>query len=31
MWQKITIVGNLGSDPDMRYTASGVPVTRCYG
>ncbi|MFZ1267354.1 MAG: single-stranded DNA-binding protein, partial [Anaerolineae bacterium] len=27
MWQKITIVGNLGSDPDMRYTPSGVPVT----
>ncbi len=27
MWQKIVIVGNLGSDPDMRYTPSGVPVT----
>ena len=27
MWQKITIVGNLGSDPEMRYTPSGVPVT----
>jgi len=22
------IVGNLGSDPEMRYTPSGVPVTR---
>jgi single-strand DNA-binding protein len=28
MYQKITIVGNLGNDPEMRYTASGVPVTR---
>jgi single-strand DNA-binding protein len=28
MFQKITIVGNLGSDPEMRYTPSGVPVTR---
>ncbi|MCB0046805.1 MAG: single-stranded DNA-binding protein [Caldilineaceae bacterium] len=27
MYQQITIVGNLGSDPEMRYTASGVPVT----
>ncbi len=27
MWQRITIVGNLGSDPEMRYTPSGVPVT----
>ena len=27
MFQKVTIVGNLGSDPEMRYTPSGVPVT----
>ena len=27
MYQQITIVGNLGRDPEMRYTASGVPVT----
>ncbi len=27
MYQQTTIVGNLGSDPEMRYTASGVPVT----
>jgi single-strand DNA-binding protein len=27
MYQQITLVGNLGSDPEMRYTASGVPVT----
>jgi single-strand DNA-binding protein len=27
MYQQITIVGNLGSSPDMRYTSSGVPVT----
>ena len=27
MWQKVMIIGNLGSDPDMRYTPSGVPVT----
>ena len=27
MFQQITIVGNLGNDPEMRYTASGVPVT----
>lgn len=26
MWQKIMLIGNLGSDPDMRYTPSGVPV-----
>jgi len=26
-YQQITIVGNLGRDPEMRYTASGVPVT----
>jgi single-strand DNA-binding protein len=27
MWQKVMIIGNLGSDPEMRYTPSGVPVT----
>lgn len=27
MYQKVTIVGNLGRDPEMRYTPSGVPVT----
>jgi len=27
MYQQITLIGNLGSDPEMRYTPSGVPVT----
>lgn len=27
MFQKITIVGNLGRDPEMRYSPSGSPVT----
>lgn len=27
MYQKIIIIGNLGRDPEMRYTASGTPVT----
>ncbi len=27
MYQKIVIVGNLGRDPEMRYTPSGQPVT----
>jgi len=27
MFQEITIVGNLGSDPEMRYTPSGQAVT----
>lgn len=27
MYQKITIVGNLGRDPEMRYTPEGTPVT----
>lgn len=27
MYQQITIVGNLGRDPEMRYTASGSAVT----
>lgn len=26
MYQQITLVGNLGGDPEMRYTPSGVPV-----
>lgn len=27
MYQQITIVGNLGKDPEMKYTPSGKPVT----
>lgn len=27
MFQQITLVGNLGNDPEMRYTPSGVPVS----
>ena len=27
MYQKLIIVGNLGRDPEMRFTASGTPVT----
>lgn len=27
MFQQITIVGNLGKDPEMRYTPTGTPVT----
>ncbi len=27
MYQTTTIIGYLGSDPEMRYTPSGVPVT----
>ena len=27
MFNKITIIGNLGSDPEMRYTPSGSAVT----
>jgi single-strand DNA-binding protein len=27
MYQKLIIVGNLGRDPEMRYTPSGTPVT----
>lgn len=27
MFQKTTIIGNLGSDPEMRYTPAGVAVT----
>ena len=26
MYQQIMLIGNLGNDPDMRYTPSGVPV-----
>lgn len=26
MYQSITLVGNFGRDPEMRYTPSGVPV-----
>jgi single-strand DNA-binding protein len=25
---KVTIIGNLGADPEMRYTTSGKPVTK---
>ena len=27
MYQKVTIVGNLGTDPEMRYMPDGTPVT----
>jgi single-strand DNA-binding protein len=27
MYQKLTIAGNLGQDPEMRYTPDGTPVT----
>ena len=27
MYHKVIIVGNLGRDPEMRYTADGTPVT----
>ena len=27
MYQKLTIVGNLGQDPEMRYMPDGQPVT----
>jgi len=27
MYQQITLIGNLGTDPEMRYTPSGVAVT----
>lgn len=26
MYQRVVIVGNLGRDPELRYTASGTPV-----
>lgn len=27
MYQKVVLIGNLGQDPEMRYTPSGVAVT----
>ncbi|MEM7537805.1 MAG: single-stranded DNA-binding protein [Chloroflexota bacterium] len=27
MYQQITLIGNLGADPEMRYTGTGTPVT----
>jgi len=27
MFQRITIIGNVGQDPEMRYTPDGIPVT----
>lgn len=27
MYQKLTIIGNLGGDPEMRFTPTGTPVT----
>lgn len=27
MYQQITILGNLGADPEMRFTGTGTPVT----
>lgn len=27
MYQQIMLIGHLGTEPEMRYTASGVPVT----
>lgn len=27
MFQQIMLIGHLGSEPEMRYTSSGVPVT----
>lgn len=27
MFQQLIIIGNLGGDPELRYTPSGVPVT----
>lgn len=27
MYQKVTIIGNLGGDPDLRFTPTGDPVT----
>ncbi|MCZ7570463.1 MAG: single-stranded DNA-binding protein [Ardenticatenaceae bacterium] len=26
MFQRVTLIGNLGSDPELRYTQSGTPV-----
>jgi single-strand DNA-binding protein len=27
MFQRVTLIGNVGRDPQMRYTADGTPVT----
>ena len=27
MYQQITLIGNLGADPEMRFTQDGTPVT----
>ena len=27
MYQQITLIGNLGADPELRYTQNGTPVT----
>jgi single-strand DNA-binding protein len=27
MYQRLVLVGNLGRDPEMRYTPQGTPVT----
>ena len=27
MFQKVTLIGNLGRDPEMRFTPDGTPVT----
>jgi single-strand DNA-binding protein len=27
MFEQINVIGNLGRDPEMRYTPSGTPVT----
>ena len=27
MYQQLSIIGNLGQDPEMRYTPQGIPVT----
>lgn len=27
MYQKVVVVGNLGKDPELRYTPQGTPVT----
>ena len=27
MYHKVTVIGNLGGDPEMRYTQDGTPVT----
>ncbi len=28
MYNKVFLIGNLTKDPEMRYTAAGIPVTR---